>query len=110
MTYNKDKDEVKRMKAKYILNRNELIKKLKGHRAILEKVALEGATTEEEMRMARTACSILASDLYYEDSVMDDKTGITNQRDQMDEFLDKLGEEEEPKKNVDDFLDDVGNN
>ena len=111
MTYDKDRDEVKKMKAKYLLNRNELMKKIKAHRSLLEKVALEGATTDDELRIARTACCILASDLHYEASVMDDKQGLTNPKDDMDEFLENLSKGKNGLTEYgDEFDDDVSLN
>jgi len=106
-----DKDEVKMMKGKYLLNRNDLMKKIKSHREILERVALEGIKTDDENRIARIACSILASDLHYEDSVLVDKVNETNPKDKMDDFLDDVSKQDKKNGyNPDDLLGGIGNN
>jgi len=62
-------------KAKYVLNRVDMLKTLKSHRKTLEKIVLEGIETEEEHRLAKVACSMIASELYYNESIMEDKSG-----------------------------------
>lgn len=83
-------EELKAFKAKYKVDRVGLIRMIKQHRIALKKIALEGIDTEDEVKIARAACSILASDLFHEESVMKDKTGETNDRDEIDDFLDGL--------------------
>ena len=62
-------------KAKYILNREDMLKQLKRLRPMLQKIVLEGIETEEEKSVARVACSVIVSDFYYNEAVMEDKTG-----------------------------------
>ena len=64
----------KQRKAEYILNRVEMLNAFKAHRDVIEKISLEGVSNEEENRIAKIACSIIASEYHYDDSVMDDKT------------------------------------
>jgi len=80
-------------KAQYQLNRHKMMEVLKKNLPILEKVAKNGVSensAEEEVRMAKVACCLLVSEIYYEKSVMEDKTGKTNPKDTMDDFLKRL--------------------
>ena len=70
-----DKDQSQR-KAKYILNRVDMLKALKKqYRAVVEKIATDGIETKEEHRIAQIACSIIASEFYYDETIMENKTG-----------------------------------
>jgi hypothetical protein len=71
-------------KAQYILNRVEMLKTLKSHRKIVEKIAVNGVETDEEHRIAKIACCMIASEYYYDESVMEDKTGGDNFLDELD--------------------------
>ena len=62
-------------KAEYSLNRVDMLRKLKESRRQLENIAIDGIKTKDDERIARIACSILAADYYFEESVMQDKTG-----------------------------------
>jgi len=64
----------KQFKAEYILNRVSMLNTLKKCRHVVEKIALDGIETEEEEIIAKIACSIIASEYYYDDAVMNDKT------------------------------------
>ena len=62
-------------KAQYVLNRVDMLKTLKKSRTVIEKIALDGIETDEEHRIAKIACSMIAAEFYYEESVMKDKRG-----------------------------------
>lgn len=65
--------EKKKLEASYYLNRVDMMRNLKGYLSTLEKIANEGIEDAEEERIARIACSVLASDFHYEDSLMNKK-------------------------------------
>ena len=52
-----------------------MLNAFKKHREVIEKIALDGVSSEEENRIAKIACSIIASEYHYDDSIMNDKTG-----------------------------------
>lgn len=64
----------KQKQAQYILNRVDLIKGLKAHAHILEKIVAEGIETEEDQRVAKVACCVILAEFHYEDEVMNDKS------------------------------------
>ena len=64
----------KSLEASYYLNRTDMVRKLKKYRGILEKIALKGIQDDGDERVAKIACSILASDYHYEDSIIDNKS------------------------------------
>jgi len=68
------KTDVQR-KAQYVLNRVDMIKTLKHYRKTIEKIALDGVDTEEEHRIAKIACAMIASEFYYEEFIMENKDG-----------------------------------
>jgi len=65
----------KSLEANYYLGRVEMMKKLKPYQKKLEDIAASGIKDEEGERIAKIACSILASDYLYEESVLNNKTG-----------------------------------
>ena len=67
--------EKKKLEADYFLGRVNLINKLKPFRKTLEKIGLKGIETEEDERVAKIACSILASDYIYEESLLKSRRG-----------------------------------
>jgi len=69
------KENKKSSEASYYLRRIDMIRGLKPHREILEKIAFKGIDTPEEEKIAKIACSILASDYHYEESIMGVKGG-----------------------------------
>lgn len=84
------KESLKQSKAKYLLGKNTMMKYAKNLLPFLEKVAKDGITSDssiEEIKSARIACCMVISDIYYEQAVMEDKTGTTNPKDYMDDFL-----------------------
>ena len=84
------KQNTSQLKAKYQLNRHKMVNKLKKCLPILERVALNGITdlnAKDDIRIATIACCLLVSEIYYEKEVMSDKTGKTNPKDSMDDFL-----------------------
>ena len=62
-------------RAQYILNRVEMLKSLKKHREVIERIALHGIKTEEEEVIAKTVCCMIASEYHYDDAVLNDRTG-----------------------------------
>ena len=65
----------KKMKADYLLNRVDMLKVMKGHRARLGHISLNGLSTDEDDRIAQIACGILVAEFLFEESVMADKIG-----------------------------------
>ena len=62
-------------KAQYILNRVDMLKTLKPYRTVIEKISKDGIETEDEHRIAKIACSMIASEYYYDEAIMEDKSG-----------------------------------
>ena len=69
------KNKNKSLEASYYLQRVEMLRELKPYREILEGISVNGIRDAEEERLAKIACSIIASDYHYEDSIMGNKTG-----------------------------------
>jgi len=87
------KQTLKQSKAQYLLGRNTMMKNAKNLLPFLENVSKNGITSDssiEEIKSARIACCMVIADIYYEQAVMEDKTGETNPTDNMDDFLKRL--------------------
>ena len=69
------KESKKSLEASYYLRRVDMIRKLKRFRKDLERIAVDGIKTAEDETIAKIACSILASDYGYEESIMGVKGG-----------------------------------
>ena len=69
------KESKKSLEASYYLQRIGMVRKLKYFRKDLERIALEGIKNDEDETIAKIACSILASDYHYEESIMGAKGG-----------------------------------
>jgi len=67
--------EKKQMQASYFLKRIKMVKELSLYINSLEEIAFNGINSDEDERLAKIACSIMASDYHYENSLLEDKTG-----------------------------------
>jgi len=86
-------DEVQRSIAEFKLNRLSLIRSLSERKDILDRIVMSGITDEESFNVARVACSVIASDLAFEEAMMKDKTGVFD-IDDIDELIKSIDDED----------------